>query len=88
MNIDRETFEFIDGIYSLISEQIIKNDGKRCFECCLNMFELALTWVIAFFLKAELLPMEYACVCVCESILIHVPTHVWEGEIHLYGNVR
>ena len=56
MNIDRETFEFLDGIYGLISEQIIKNDGKWCFECCLNMFELALTWVIAFLLKAELLP--------------------------------
>ena len=72
MNIDRETFEFLDGIYGFISEQIIKNDGKRCFECCLNMFELALTWVIAFFLKAELLPREYADIyiymCVCKYI--------------------
>ena len=88
MNIDRETFEFLDGIYGFISEQIIKNDGKRCFECCLNMFELALTWVIAFFLKAELLPGEYADIYICVSILIHVPIHVGECEINVYGNVR
>ena len=78
IDIDRKTFEFLDGIYGLIFEQIIRYDGKWCFECFLNMFELALTWVIAFFLKAELLPREYAdiyiyiyicvCVCVCKYI--------------------
>ena len=48
MNIGRETFEILDGIYGLISEQIVKNDGKWCFECSLNMIELALKWAIAF----------------------------------------
>ena len=88
MSIDRETFEFLDGIYGLIPEQIIKNDGKWCFECCLIMFEMALTWVIAFLLKAELLHGEYADIYTCVSIITHVPTHAWEGEINLYGSVR
>ena len=52
------------------------------------MFELALTWVIAFLLKAELLHGEYADIYTCVSIITHVPTHAWEGEINLYGSVR
>ena len=75
--------------FGLIPEQIIKNDGKWCFECCLNV------WVgthldDSIFFKAELLPGKYVDIYMCEYINPCAYScrgmwdqFIWECEINL-----